>query len=196
MITKTDSEASLNGRPFVPRLAVQLLFDEAVSARVARALAELGFRVSHVGGPGQPARGCDDATVIAAARRSNQVIVTSNADMVVLCAEEGESVIWLDPRDRDITFEAQTFLFLRQLRDWDREVRNAAGPVCIQAQKTACRVMSLGEAARIARLRGRRQDQESFTEANAESVRVLDLDAGDWLRVLHPRERHWSSSVG
>lgn len=81
---------------------VRLLFDELLPQVVARALRELGFRVSHVGNvdDGSPAYGASDEEVLAHARQTNQVIVTSNHDMIVLCAEQVASVVWTDPRGR------------------------------------------------------------------------------------------------
>ena len=42
-----------------------------------------------------PARGAGDADVLDHARKTNQVVVTSNHDMILLCAEENESESWL-----------------------------------------------------------------------------------------------------
>lgn len=75
---------------------------------MARALKSLDLNVNWIGGSKQPPKSTDDEDILGWVRRTNQVVVTTNHDMVVLCAEAGETVIWLDPRDRDITLEALT----------------------------------------------------------------------------------------
>lgn len=139
------------------RPQIRLLFDEHVSPRVARALGALGCRVGHVGGEHQPPKGTEDADVLAHARTANQVVVTTNHDMIVLCAEEGESVIWLTPRDKDLTLEAVAAMCFAQLREWEWLLAQANGPVCVMAHKTKCDVIPLERAKRIALERGKRR---------------------------------------
>jgi predicted nuclease of predicted toxin-antitoxin system len=81
---------------------MRLLFDELLSWRIAMALRVLGVSASHVGHEGDkaPPRGSPDSVVLDHARKTNQVAVTSNHDMILLCAEKNESVIWIDPRGR------------------------------------------------------------------------------------------------
>ncbi len=72
---------------------------------MASALRELGYNVSYVGHEkdGAPPRGSSDQTIIDYARSTNQVVVTSNHDMILLCLEEPRPVIWLDPHGSQIT---------------------------------------------------------------------------------------------
>lgn len=139
------------------RPQIRLLFDEHVSPRVARALGELGCRVGYVGGDKQPPKGTEDADVLAHARTANQIIVTTNHDMIVLCAEEAESVVWLTPRDKDLTLEAVAAMCFAQLREWESLLAHASGPVCVMAHKTKCDVIPLERAKRIALERGKRR---------------------------------------
>lgn len=76
--------------PTYPSAKVRLLWDELLSHRVPRALRVLGINASHVGNvdDGAPPRGSTDRAVLEHARRTNQVIVTSNHDMMLLCASE------------------------------------------------------------------------------------------------------------
>ena len=113
----TAKEALSTKRP-----AIRLLFDELASPRVAKALAALDFKAFHVNQEGQPPKGTEDEDLLLHARKTNQVIVTGNHDMVVLCAEEQESVVWLDPRDKDMTLAAQTLMCLNHVQEWDRLV--------------------------------------------------------------------------
>lgn len=66
---------------------IRLLFDENLPWRVASALRELRFPVTYVGdadaSPASPDRGSADATVLDHAARFNQIIVTSNLDMIL-----------------------------------------------------------------------------------------------------------------
>ncbi len=56
----------------------------------------LGYNTSYVGHPedGSPARGSSDEDVLSHAKATGQVVVTSNHDMILLCAEQQESVVW------------------------------------------------------------------------------------------------------
>ena len=60
-----------------------------LSPTVPQALRVLGFRTTYVGNEndGAPARQSSDEDVIAFAKHTNQVIVTSNHDMMTICAE-------------------------------------------------------------------------------------------------------------
>lgn len=138
------------------RARIRLLFDELASPKVARALAALDIQVAHVHGEGQPPKGSEDAVVLDAAQQQKRTIVTNNHDMIALCAERGHSVIWLDPRDKDMTFLAQTLMCFTQILEWERLLTNAGTPVCIQAQKTTCRELALDRAKRLAIQRGKR----------------------------------------
>ena len=90
----------------------RLLFDENLPWRVASALRELGYKVSYVGNEqdGAPPRGSSDRTIIDHARTTNQVVVTSNHDMILLCLEQPQPVIWLDPHGRKITRDEMVIL--------------------------------------------------------------------------------------
>lgn len=142
------------------RPTIRLLFDELASPKVARALAALDLKVAYVHGEGQPAKGSEDAAVLDAAQRQKRTIVTNNHDMIVLCTERNHSVIWLDPRDKDMTFTAQTLICFTQVAEWERLLATAGSPVCIQAHKTTCRVLTLDGAKRLAIERGRRRRAE------------------------------------
>lgn len=151
------------------RPQIRLLFDEHVSPRVARALGALGCRVGYVGDEHQPPKGTEDADVLAHARTANQVVVTTNHDMIVLCAEEGESVIWLTPRDKDLTLEAVAAMCFAQLREWESLLAQANGPVCVMAHKTKCDVIPLERAKRIALERGKRRRRRRRSQGGQRS---------------------------
>lgn len=153
-------------------------FDEHVSPRVARALHALGYSVQHVGQEGEPVRGTDDEALIEHARSTNQTIVTSNHDMIVLCCQSGTSVVWLDPRDKDIGLEAVTLLCFRQMAAWDEALEASPDEVCIVARKTKWEAVPLARAAHLAVQRGRlRQGRESKRRSKhrAEGALLDDL---------------------
>lgn len=137
--------------------AVRLLFDENLPWRVASALRELGFPVSYVGddkaSPASPGRGSADSVVLEHAERFNQIIVTSNLDMILLCAERNQPVVWIDPRGRQLRREDMVLLVFKNIRDWTQRFEDAADPVCLRAMRTRTETLGLQEAGRLARNR-------------------------------------------
>lgn len=134
-----------------------MLFDEQCSAKVARALKALDLRVEHVGGDGQPEKGAEDQQVLAHAKRNGQTIVTQNNDMVVLCAESQEFVVWIDPKGRDISLAAMVRICFEQVKGWEDALRDANDPICVRVRKTTWEIMELDRAKRIALERGKRR---------------------------------------
>jgi predicted nuclease of predicted toxin-antitoxin system len=87
-----------------PRL--RLLIDENLSPRIARALHELGYNVEAVHDADGLGVASPDGLILDVARRRNQVVVTINLDMVLICVEAQEPVIWVDPkRKKSLTYE-------------------------------------------------------------------------------------------
>lgn len=119
----------------------RLLFDEDVSPRVARALFELGFKVGHVGGPGQPAKQSSDPDVLDHAMRNNQTVVTKNHDMIMLCAERDVSVVWLDPHGRQMLLDEQAAMAFAGIRAWTTALAEATEPVCVRVLRTRMHVL-------------------------------------------------------
>lgn len=133
------------------RPRIRLLWDENLSSLVPQALRVLGFRTTWVGAAdeGVPAQGSSDAVVVEFAKRTNQVIVTSNHDMMTLCDELGQRFVWLDPKGKKLAREAQVLLVFQQIAEWERLLAEQPG-MCIHARRTACKVIASGEAARLA----------------------------------------------
>jgi len=126
----------------------------------------LGIRASHVGHEGDkaPARGSGDSAVLEHARKTNQVVVTSNHDMILLCAEENESVIWIDPRGRQLKRTEFVPLVFGRVEEWQELLAAAYGPVCVHALRTKTEVLTLDRARylvvqRMRRLRARGRAQ-------------------------------------
>jgi predicted nuclease of predicted toxin-antitoxin system len=136
---------------------VRLLFDEVLPSSVARALNELGFHTSHVGheAHGQPPRGSDDEVVLAAAIRTNQVVVTYNHDMIMLCAQERQPVIWIDPRGRQFRHDELAVLSFGGIARWHELLVAADGPVCVRVLRTKVEVLPLDRAWALAERRMR-----------------------------------------
>lgn len=111
----------------MPRSDVRFLFDEDLPHVVARALRELGFNTSHVGSKPDkaPVRGSIDEVVLGHARSTGQIVVTSNHDMILLCAEQGESVVWIDPRGKQYRRSEMVVLCFKGSEDWERRLGNA-----------------------------------------------------------------------
>jgi predicted nuclease of predicted toxin-antitoxin system len=93
------------------------VWDELLSPRVPQALRVLGFATTHVGnvGDGAPPRGSPDSEVLAYALRTNQIIVTSNHDMMMICDEADQRFVWLDPRGRQYSRVEQVLLVFSQI---------------------------------------------------------------------------------
>lgn len=111
--------------------------------------------MSYVGNDQQPARGSPDEDVLDHARKTNQVVVTSNHDMIMLCAEVGESVIWLDPRGRQLRREEHVVLAFTNIVEWQRLLHQAGAPVCVRAMRTKNEVLTLERASALAERRVR-----------------------------------------
>jgi predicted nuclease of predicted toxin-antitoxin system len=127
------------------------LFDEMVSARAARALKELGLRVEHIGAEDHPAKSTPDEQVLEHAKQHKQVIVTTNHDMIELCAEAQKSVAWFDTYGRKIDLAKMVVRIFSQVSDWDDLLDG--GPVCVHSLGTKVAPMPLLEASRRARNR-------------------------------------------
>lgn len=145
---------------------MRLLFDEQLSWRVARAVRELGINASHVGHESDkaPARGSADAAVLDHAKKTNQVIVTSNHDMILLCAEERESVIWIDPRGRQLKLTELVPLVFTRIEEWELLLADAENPICIHVLRTKSEVLVLERAQslviqRMRRLKARKRSR-------------------------------------
>lgn len=125
---------------------------------MALALRALGINASHVGHDedGAPPRGSDDAVVLEYARSTNQIVVTSNHDMILLCAEENESVIWIDPRGRQFRRVELVPLVFLSVEEWQRLLAEADGPICVQVMRTRIQVLTLDSARRLVVQRMRR----------------------------------------
>lgn len=151
------------------RPAIRLLFDELLPPAVARALNELGFRTSHVGhvAHNQPPRGSDDATVLAHAAATNQTIVTANHDMIMLCAERGQPVIWIDPRGRQLKHDELAVLAFTGIARWQELLRATDGPACVRVLRTKAECVALAEAGRLAENRMRALRRRSRRRAAA-----------------------------
>lgn len=147
---------STPGRRYRPR--TRLLFDELLPWRVPAALRVLSFRASYVGNveDAQPPRGSSDEQVLDHAIKTGQVIVTSNHDMVLLCAEKGESLIWIDPRGRQFRFGELLVLVFQNARFWEEWLTSDTGQLCIRALRTKNEVLALDRAEHLVRQRMRR----------------------------------------
>ncbi|WP_420436867.1 DUF5615 family PIN-like protein [Candidatus Poriferisodalis sp.] len=132
------------------RARTRLLFDENLPWRVPAALQLLELRTTFVGdenaSPPSPPRGSTDEEVLEHALRTNQVIVTSNLDMVLLCAESQQSVVWIDPYGRQFRREALALLVFKSIDDWSRRLVPGDGPKCLRALRTRTQALDLQEA--------------------------------------------------
>ena len=152
------------------RIQTRLLFDENLPWRVASALQALQFEVSYVGddsaNPPSPGRGSTDEEVLKQASTVNQVIVSSNWDMVLLCIEAGQSVVWIDPHGRYFEREELAVLTLKGIRDWSHRLEDGDDETCVRVLRSRTDSLSLNDAKamltqRIHRSRARRTARAS-----------------------------------
>ncbi|MAT05257.1 MAG: hypothetical protein CL424_09475 [Acidimicrobiaceae bacterium] len=143
---------------------VRLIWDEQLSHAVPRALRELGFNTTHVGAEadGAPPRSSSDIEVIEFAQRTDQVIVTSNHDMMLLCDEAGQRFVWIDPRGRQFRREQQVLLCFQQIRAWEEILETGQ---CVHAFRTKAVPIDSAEAARLAMRRFRALRRKQRTSA-------------------------------
>lgn len=127
-----------------PRL--RLLIDENLSPRIARALVALGYNVEAVHDAADLGVATPDDRILEIAKQRNQVIVTLNLDMVLICIEAEESVIWVDPkRKKGLTYEEMVVRFFEGVPRWERLVK---GGTVLHALKTKDEVLSFEQAQR------------------------------------------------
>ena len=136
--------------------SIRLIWDEQLAPKVPRALRELGLNATHVGHQqdGCPAKGSSDQEIIDYALKTNQIIVTSNHDMMLLCSEAGQRFVWLDPRGKQLGGVEQALLVLCQILAWE-EILESDSSICVRAMRTKCEPIDPAEAARLASQRMR-----------------------------------------
>ena len=136
----------------------RFLFDENLPWRVASALRQLEYNVSYVGNEedGAPTRGSSDEEILEYARETNQVVVTSNHDMILLCLEQPQPVVWLDPHGRKITRDEMVVLVFLAAHEWEDMLQSATGPVCIRTLRTKNECLSVERAVRLVQQRMKR----------------------------------------
>lgn len=132
------------------RIRTRLLFDENLPWRVASALQALQFEVSYVGddnaNPPSPGRGSTDQEILERASTVNQIIVSSNWDMVLLCIEANQSVVWIDPHGRYFEREELAVLTLKGIRDWSHRLEGSDGEICVRVLRSRTESLSLDDA--------------------------------------------------
>jgi predicted nuclease of predicted toxin-antitoxin system len=156
----------VSGKGF-PKSRVRLLWDELLSHLVPDALRVLGFNTSYVGhvGDDAPVRGSTDQEVLDHARRTRQTIVTSNHDMMLICAEAGQAFVWLDPRSRQYSRLEQVLIALTQIEQWEA-LLSADPSNCVRAMRTKCLAIEAAEAARLANQRMRELRRRKARESS------------------------------
>lgn len=133
------------------RPRIRLIWDELLARPVPNALRVLGFNVTWIGADdvGVPPKGSPDIAIIEFAQRTDQVIVTSNHDMMTLRNETGQRFVWIDPRGRKLDGEAQVLLVFQQIAKWE-QILTEQPVMCVVARRSGCQAISSSEAARLA----------------------------------------------
>lgn len=84
--------------------------------------------------------------------------------MILLCAEENESVIWIDPRGRQFKRTEFVPLVFNRVEAWQALLANATEPICVHVLRTKTEVLTLDRARhlvvqRMRRLQARKRSQ-------------------------------------
>lgn len=95
--------------------------------------------------------------------------MTSNHDMILLCAEEDESVIWIDPRGRQFKRTEFVPLVFTRVEEWQELFANAPGPICVHVLRTKTEVLSLDRARQLVVQRMRRLQARKRAQARKRS---------------------------
>lgn len=85
--------------------------------------------------------------------------------MILLCAEENESVIWIDPRGRQFKRTEFVPLVFNRVEDWQALLANATEPVCVHVLRTKTEVLTLDRARHLAVQRMRRLQARKRSQA-------------------------------
>lgn len=162
------------------RPTTRLLFDENLPWRVAAALRILEYQVSYIGddsaSPPSPSRGSSDEAVLNHAENANQLIVTSNLDMILLCVERGQSMIWIDPRGEHLRRAELVLVVFKGIDDWSERLAAADEPICLRAMRTRTNTLTLEEAGRLARDRMSNIAAARFRKKRPKPLGELFLD--------------------
>ncbi len=76
--------------------------------------------------------------------------------MVTLCAEQRQSVLWIDPYGRQFTRESLALLVFSGAPDWETRFREATDPICVRALRSRSETLTLEEAFALADRRMKR----------------------------------------
>ena len=103
------------------------------------------------------------------------VVVTSNHDMILLCAEENEPVIWIDPRGRQLTRTQLVPLVFNRVEDWQSRLAQESDPVCIHVLRTKTETLALERARHLVLQRMRRLQARKRAQAKKAGGPALDV---------------------
>jgi hypothetical protein len=100
--------------------------------------------------------------------------------MILLCAEENESVIWIDPRGRQMKRTEYVPLVFSRVEEWQRLLADAEAPICVHALRTKTEVLTLGRARHLVIQRMRRLEARKRARAKKRaSGPTLDDGSGE-----------------
>jgi predicted nuclease of predicted toxin-antitoxin system len=142
---------------------------------VAQALRVLEKPVTHVGAEGQLPRDTPDEQILAHAKSRKNVIATTNHDMLLLCIEEGEHVVWLDPRGKQITRPVAVAILFAQIDEILERLEAAGEATVVRVLRTKVESLTPERAEhlirqRVAALRARERKKTVKAPASADRL--------------------------
>ena len=98
--------------------------------------------------------------------------------MILLCAEENESVIWIDPRGRQLKRTEFVPLVFSRVEDWGVLLAESDGAICIHVMRTKSEVLTLERARHLVVQRMRRL--QARKRSAAKQVAEGSPPLGEW----------------
>jgi hypothetical protein len=97
--------------------------------------------------------------------------------MILICAETGEPVIWIDPRGRQFRRIELVPLVFGRVEEWQAMLSEADGPICVHVLRTKTEVVTLDRAKHLVlqrmrklQARKRAQSRSSSTDPQLEGL--------------------------
>lgn len=96
--------------------------------------------------------------------------------MILLCAEENESVIWIDPRGRQLKRTEFVPLVFSRVEEWGELLAESEEAICIHVMRTKSEVLTLERARHLVvqRMRRLQARKRSATGASGRAHPTLD----------------------
>lgn len=90
--------------------------------------------------------------------------------MILICAEAGEPVIWIDPRGRQFRRIELVPLVFGRVEEWQAMLTEADVPICVHVLRTKTEVLTLDRAKHLVLQRMRKLQARRRAQARSSST--------------------------